>query len=131
MCDRTPRAELRLPALPSAAAAARRFMAAQLCATHCRELADDAMLLMSELVTNAVLHGGPPVTVVVDCDGRGVEVRVRDGNRALPRERPVALDAENGRGLHLLDVIADRWGVTPAEPHGKAVWFHLRTGAAG
>ena len=52
-------------------AAARRFAERSGCREHGLEMLDDALLLISELVTNSVLHGGPPIVLAVDCDGDG------------------------------------------------------------
>ena len=83
------------------------------------------MLLVSELVTNSVLHGGPPVVVAVDCDGEALQVRVRDGSPTLPEPRDAGQDAEGGRGLELVANLSAAWGVDP-EDGGKHVWFVLQ-----
>ena len=84
------------------------------------------MLLISETVTNAVVHASSPLSVAVDCDGSVLDVRVRDASPATPQQRaPTAYD-EDGRGLVLLQRLADHWGVTPLPPGGKEVWFQLR-----
>ncbi len=105
--------------------AARRFVQ-----EHCRVLAlsdalcDDALLLTSELVTNAVLHGRSEVCVEVGvADGR-VRVAVVDENSRRPAPVPEDPDALDGRGLALVDALADRWGVEERSG-GKAVWFEL------
>ena len=86
---------------------------------------DEAELLVSELVTNAVVHGAPPVTVNVECDGTDLRVAVTDGSDRSPVPRQADPDAESGRGIYLVDVISDRWGIAPSRGHGKAVWFTL------
>ena len=87
-----------------------------------------AVLLTSELVTNAVLHGLTPVTVLVSDDGVRVRVEVADGRPgplSLPSEGPAA-DRISGRGLGIVDHLADRWGCRPQQdPAGKVVWFEL------
>ncbi len=97
MCQTTPRAEVELPVSREAPALAREFLRGSTCAEHHSEVVDDAVLLVSELVTNSVLHGGPPVVVAVDCDEATLQVRVRDGSphaagpagrRKRRRERP-------------------------------------------
>jgi len=88
-------------------------------------LADDAELLTSELVTNAVQHTGTLITLVAICDDARLIVNVRDdGDGTAPSARVVAVDAESGRGLQLVDRIAGRWGTTP-HGDGKSVWFRL------
>ncbi|HEU0104270.1 MAG TPA: ATP-binding protein [Mycobacteriales bacterium] len=128
MCEHTPRQEVVLPLDATAPAAARAWLRVVNCSTHSGALMDDATLLVSELVTNAVRYGGPPIVLAVDCDGVALDVRVRDGAADLPVPRPVTSDAEDGRGYVLLDMISDRWGVEPELQgmQGKEVWFHLR-----
>ena len=87
-------------------------------------LCDDLCLIVSELVTNAVRHGAPPVTVAVSADDRTVTVSVVDADPAAPVPREAGADAESGRGLLLIDLLAAEHGVTP-EPPGKAVWAAL------
>lgn len=92
------------------------------------ELLDDALLLISELVTNAVLHGGPPILLGIECDGDVLRVRVRDGSPVVPSPRQAGPDAEGGRGMTLVELLTNTWGVTPvADEHGagKQVWFEL------
>jgi anti-sigma regulatory factor (Ser/Thr protein kinase) len=122
MCQSTPRAELELPVSREAPAQAREFLRGSTCSEHHSEVVDDAVLLVSELVTNSVLHGGPPVVVAVDCDEDTLQVRVRDGSTALPAPRNAAQGDENGRGLALVAEMSADWGVD-TEKDGKHVWF--------
>ena len=122
MCQTTPRAEVELPVSREAPALAREFLRGSTCAEHHSEVVDDAVLLVSELVTNSVLHGGPPVVVAVDCDEATLQVRVRDGNRTLPAPRDAETGDENGRGLALVAEMSADWGVD-TEEDGKHVWF--------
>jgi GAF domain-containing protein/anti-sigma regulatory factor (Ser/Thr protein kinase) len=105
-----------------------------------------AMLLTSELVTNALKHAGPPVTVAVEVSGGALRVAVRDGSTALPVVRHPEPTELSGRGVQFLDRLAARWGVEVhdgaaggpgagefgADVHGaggggKTVWFELDT----
>ena len=88
------------------------------------DLVDDAVLLMSEVVTNALLHAGTPIEVSVDCTDARLRVEVADGSPVHPvlREHPTL--AGTGRGLWLLDELATDWGIHP-EATGKVVWFEL------
>jgi anti-sigma regulatory factor (Ser/Thr protein kinase) len=127
MCLTTPRAECELPVSHEAPARARRFLKTAACPEHHSALLDDAMVLVSELVTNSVLHGGPPLAVAVECDGTFLQVRVCDGSRTLPAPRAAGQGDENGRGLALVATMSDDWGVEP-DADGKLVWFVLHGG---
>jgi anti-sigma regulatory factor (Ser/Thr protein kinase) len=127
MCTVTPPAEIRLPTTTRAPATARKFLRAAACTEHNARVLDEAELLVSELATNAVLHGAPPVTVRVECDGSlGMCVSVSDTGPEHPLEREAAAEEESGRGVRLVDVISDRWGTDEHAGNGKAVWFRLR-----
>ena len=127
MCSVTPPAEQTLPVDQRAPGAARQFLREASCQTHHARVLDEAELLVSELVTNAVVHGAPPITVSVECDGtKGLRVAVTDGSDHTPVPREAAPDDESGRGIYLVDVISDRWGVAPNRGPGKAVWFSLK-----
>lgn len=124
MCESTPRAHITLPTTTHAPAVARRFLTDAFCAAHSRSVLEDAMLLTSETITNAVLYGGPPIVLAVECTESAMEIRVRDGSPELPRRNDPDEYAQHGRGLVLVDVLSDAWGVD-AGPDGKAVWFRL------
>ncbi len=125
MCQTTPRQERELPVSREAPAMAREFLRKATCAEHHSQVLDDAVLMVSELVTNSVLHGGPPVVVAVDCTEDSLQVRVRDGSSELPALREAAQTDEGGRGLALVAEMSADWGVDPVED-GKNVWFVLR-----
>src|ERR1700689_1176955 len=102
-------------------------------------LVDDAVLLTSELVTNAVLHAGTPVQVTCrllgDLSDGAVEIAVLDRRPAQLRpDRPhtaaEAAERTNGRGLQLPSELATAWGVTYARA-AKAVWFRLNFAGRG
>ena len=82
------------------------------------------MLLLSELVTNAVLHAGTEIEVEVQLDGDILRVEVRDGDPRLPTVRHYSLLSGTGRGLALVAETARSWDVEPL-PTGKRVWFEL------
>lgn len=77
-----------LPPEPRSAAAARRFVGDRLQEWSLDELRDDALLAVTELVTNAVLHARTPLLVCVSTENGHVELAVFDGNQALPQPRP-------------------------------------------
>jgi anti-sigma regulatory factor (Ser/Thr protein kinase) len=112
-----------LPATPVAARQARQVVAAQ-CLSWDREVVDTALLLTSELVTNAVIHGHSDVQLEVRTDGARLRVDVADDNSRLPRQKPADHDALDGRGLQIVELLATRWGVHE-ELLGKTVWFEL------
>ena len=127
MCAVTPPAEILLPPTRQAPATARAFLRGAGCSAHHARVLDEAELLVSELATNAVLHGTPPISVQVECDGsRGLRVSVTDGSAEAPLRREAGPQDGSGRGMLLVDVISDRWGVQTRPGEGKAVWFQLR-----
>jgi anti-sigma regulatory factor (Ser/Thr protein kinase) len=125
MCQTTPRQERELPVSREAPTLAREFLRGATCVEHHSAVLDDAVLMVSELVTNSVLHGGPPVVVAVDCTEDSLQVRVRDGSSELPARRDAEETDESGRGLALVAEMSADWGVDPLED-GKHVWFVLR-----
>lgn len=91
---------------------------------------DIAELLTSELVTNALVHTDQEAVLTATVGPGGLRVEVRDFVARRPRLRvPNADDGTNGRGLVLVQSLADSWGVR-AHGVGKAVWFELDAGAA-
>jgi anti-sigma regulatory factor (Ser/Thr protein kinase) len=86
---------------------------------------DDAVLVISELVTNAVRHTRTVLFVLVTIENHTLHVDVTDDNPTLPVLPAPEHDATNGRGLRIVDALATRWGVTPTT-EGKAVWFEMR-----
>ena len=91
---------------------------------------DIAELLTSELVTNALLHTDDDAVLTATVGPEGLHVEVRDFVDRLPEpEAPHADDGTNGRGLLLVQALADAWGVRP-HGIGKAVWFELDADAA-
>jgi anti-sigma regulatory factor (Ser/Thr protein kinase) len=104
---------------------ARQVLRRVACATHNVAVIDAAQLLVSELVTNALQHGRPPITLQVSCiEQQGLRVDVIDSNPDLPVMRDHDVDVAHGRGIALVDMLSDDWGVQPADP-GKRVWFRL------
>jgi anti-sigma regulatory factor (Ser/Thr protein kinase) len=88
---------------------------------------DDAVLAVSELITNAVLHGDGPVEVRVSHRPGVLRVEVTDDGGAVPLPRHASPGDERGRGLHIVDAVTSRWGVAPKRPGpGKTVWFEIR-----
>ena len=130
MCGSTPSAQLLLPSTESSPAAARDWARRAVCVEHAQSVQDEALLLITELITNSVRHGGPPIVLALECDGDVLRARVRDGNPALPTPiTPSLASDEGGRGMSLVEVLTDTWGVDPVQDEhgpGKEVWFELR-----
>ncbi|WP_079102771.1 SpoIIE family protein phosphatase/ATP-binding protein [Streptomyces sp. TP-A0356] len=87
------------------------------------ELGFSTELIVSELVTNAIRYGAPPVTVRL-LYGRSLLCEVADGSSTSPRLRRAATTDEGGRGLFLVAQFAQRWG-TRYTTHGKVIWAEL------
>ncbi|MFH8448079.1 PAS domain S-box protein [Streptomyces fungicidicus] len=114
-----------LPTRPESVPEGRTFLSKALAAWDCHAQADDARLLLSELLTNAVQHAQGPVTVHVSRTAAELTVEVGDGSSHTPEPRRADEDEESGRGLNLVRVLADSWGVRPTD-EGKTTWFTLR-----
>lgn len=123
---------VRLAARPESVAEARKLTVEILKRLRiCEEARENAQLIVSELVTNAVVHGArgrdPHVLLVVIQSGPKLKVKVYDASSNLgPRAEP-AEDAESGRGLVIVDALSDRWGAT-ASAYGKCLWAELDVG---
>ncbi|MEU6709651.1 ATP-binding protein [Streptomyces wuyuanensis] len=117
----------RYVACDTAPARARHDVQLSLRAWGLDHLVDDARLIVSELVTNAIRHTrtGAVGVSVTRLSGH-VRIVVTDDSSTLPARVPPAADAEAGRGLQLVDQLATRWGSQPL-PTGKRVWAELPT----
>ncbi|MCU4183371.1 SpoIIE family protein phosphatase [Acidiferrimicrobium sp. IK] len=110
---------------------ARRFAADVLTSAGWGAQVDLAVLLVSELVTNAVRHAVGPCTLRIEFSDERVELAVEDGDGRIPAPREAGPLDEGGRGLYMVATLADDWGIRPAAATdaggpGKAVWFALR-----
>lgn len=119
---------LDLGAVPEAAPLARAALRQLLIDGPLAERLNDAELGLSELVTNAVLHGRAPISVRMSLHTDRLHVEVHDGSTLSPSFSMLDPTAVTGRGLLLLSALADAWGVE-ALPTGKSVWFDLTVGA--
>jgi DNA-binding NarL/FixJ family response regulator len=108
--------------------AARRFVSQALTAVDDDDLTDTVTLLVSELVTNAVLHAGSDVEVLVRLTATAARVEVTDASAQAVAPRDAASDEDSGRGLALVGNLARRWGVREAPGGGKTVWFEVDRG---
>ena len=119
-----PTIELTLPPDTDSPRRARRFLQDALDARAPEGVLDVATLLLSEVVTNAVLHARTEVRVAVSWVADRLRVEVADASPLAPTPRNFSEDAGTGRGMLLVAELADDWGTQPAEP-GKVVWFEL------
>ena len=111
-----------VPVLPIAVAEVRRQVEAVLAQLDLGgDLADDVLLVVSELVTNAIRYGRAPVQFAMRCTDREVVVEVADTEHAIPQMRDFDPAAASGRGLHLVESLGARWGARPTGV-GKSVW---------
>lgn len=120
-----------LPAAVEAPALARRATRDALASWRVAHLEDTALLIVSELVTNVVLHAQTPAAFMMLRleTARGVlRIEIQDADPSWPEPRtPASLD-ESGFGFVLVAALAGQWGIQET-PSGKAVWVELDTGA--
>jgi PAS domain S-box-containing protein len=109
---------------PAAVSQARTMVRELLDAAGRTDLAENATLLVSELVTNALLHAGTQMHLRLSVDDQGLRVEVGDGSRHVPVRRRYGATAGTGRGMMMLEQLVDDWGVSRRR-HGKTVWFRL------
>jgi anti-sigma regulatory factor (Ser/Thr protein kinase) len=129
---------VRLAALPSAVPWARRVLRHMLCEWRLESLSDPALLLVSELVTNAVEAsravprldqvGHPMISLTVELGDASLLVKVWDADPGLPVLQEEDLTGDRGRGLLLVDFLADAWGHHDHD-HGKVVWCEIGRGS--
>ena len=118
---------LELPATPAATGLARRFVTRTLVVAE-SDVLDVALLLTSELVTNAVLYGAAPIRLQLHRQPGTVRIEVHDQGRPFspPAEAACSLTDEGGRGMPLLDALATSWGIHSSRNiAGKTLWFEL------
>ncbi|MEU0058203.1 PAS domain S-box protein [Streptomyces sp. NPDC006334] len=114
-----------LPAVPASVPEGRAFLHKALTSWNCAEQADDALLLLSETLTNAVQHAEGPISVRLHRTATDLTIEVGDRSPQLPQPRQAAEHEECGRGLILVRALAEDWGVRPTD-EGKTTWFTLR-----
>ncbi len=119
-------AELRIPGVRTAAATARRWLEA-IGVPLPEERLDDLKFCANELVINSIIHAGTPADIVlgVEVTSDSIRVVVTDEGRggARPVLREAGLEDTSGRGLHLVEAMADRWGFH--RDGLTSVWFEM------
>jgi anti-sigma regulatory factor (Ser/Thr protein kinase) len=116
---------LRLPPEARSSSMSRRFVEHALARWQLQALSDVAVLLTSELVTNAIVHAQTEVAVTITRDdSRTVTVAVSDRSRSEPRRARHSDESATGRGLGILDALASSWNVAVGSD-GKTVTFTL------
>ena len=115
--------DLRLPASEQAPELARRRVVERFGGELDPRQLEDARLLTSELVTNAVVHGRGPVGLIALLDEDRLMIEVVDQGDGFERAvRDHGVDAVGGNGLNIVEALASRWGIHPGSSH---VWFEL------
>jgi anti-sigma regulatory factor (Ser/Thr protein kinase) len=90
------------------------------------EPVEPTLLVVTELLSNAIDHAHGPVRLSVERSAETVRVEVRDATPDAPQLRPPDPARARGRGVHLVDALSLRWGWTP-DPPGKVVWADVPT----
>jgi anti-sigma regulatory factor (Ser/Thr protein kinase) len=123
--NNTPPSSLTLPPDPAAVRRGRTFVRQHLDAYGLDpDICDTVVLLTSETVTNALIHGRSEARLHIDVTGRRVRVEVSDDNSRHPQRAQPDTEALDGRGLAILELLAARWGVRD-DAFGKTVWFEI------
>jgi anti-sigma regulatory factor (Ser/Thr protein kinase) len=91
----------------------------------CDHLIGDAELVVTELVTNAIVHAETGCEVTIQLTADGIRIAVADGDSTnRPQPQPFDLEREGGRGLLIVSALAAAWGIAPGRG-GKTVWADL------
>jgi anti-sigma regulatory factor (Ser/Thr protein kinase) len=122
--------QVELPPSSDSARAARHAVTDLLQELGRSDLIDDATLIASELVANAVMHARTEMSLTVDSAGTGVRVTVTDSSNILPRWTPASTTATAGRGLLLVERLSSRWACETHPAGGKSVWAEIDSASA-
>lgn len=116
---------VRLPAEIASARAARGFVRDVLEQWDVQDVLDDALIVVSEMVTNAVTHAASECELRVSASPSTVRIEVADSGAGTPEPLPPSDTRSGGRGMHLIDALTAAWGVEPQAEGGKTVWAEL------
>lgn len=94
------------------------------------DLADTAGLLVTELVTNSIVHARTSIIVTIAANAFGLRVEVNDASPHIPVRRGYGTTATTGRGVAVVELLAERFGTDATSGNGKTVWFELGTTSA-
>jgi anti-sigma regulatory factor (Ser/Thr protein kinase) len=117
------------PAIPQSVHAARRF-ATDTLADSPEQALEAVELMVSELATNCIRHERASFHVAILRRPDEIRVEVTDSGGGMPTMRSPGPDEPSGRGLQIVDMLSERWGVEPESPSGKTVWFTLEVSAS-
>jgi DNA-binding NarL/FixJ family response regulator len=127
--DREDVASLTVPREAVGLRGARQFTRATLREWDAVHLLDDALIVTTELLTNAMEHAKSPCELRLCLSGSSLRIEVLDEGRGTPEPQPADGSRENGRGLHMVAALSSAWGVQLIPDDGKVVWAELQ--AAG
>jgi anti-sigma regulatory factor (Ser/Thr protein kinase) len=118
-------AQRAFPGVPDSVPTARHFVTDAI-GDIPREISERAALMVSELATNAIKHGGTDFELRVERTPDELYIEIADSGGGSPTVRRALPQDSSGRGLHIVEALADKWGVRPANSGpGKTVWFTL------
>jgi anti-sigma regulatory factor (Ser/Thr protein kinase) len=112
------------PRRPESVVAARRFVTEALGQIDA-QARDAVELMVSELATNAVQHARTAFDLTIRCARGEVRVEVTDSSGGTPAMRSPAPDEPSGRGLQIVNMLSQEWGVERGAGSGKTVWFTI------
>lgn len=122
----TTEATLDLPHELTSVAAARRFVAQNVTGWRAEQVLDEAVLVASELATNAITHADSPCRIRLSLTAATLRIDVIDAGSGTPEPQPADLTAEHGRGLGMVAAVAAAWGMEALPGEGKLVWAELK-----
>jgi CheY-like chemotaxis protein len=117
--------ELELPRDPTSARAARTFVSQTIRGWRLDHLLDDALLVASELATNAMTPAESSCRIRLRLNAASLRIDVVDGGSGTPEPQPESATEEGGRGLRLVAALTSAWGLEALPDDGKLVWAEL------